>query len=79
MYGVNVGSQTSLANAQLDASTAIANAQTGAGASASNAAMSYAADQERNALQRYIADLEMKYKYGAGAKSSPMSMADLFG
>ena len=70
VYGTNVGADTSLSNAQTAANT-----------SAQNAALQYALNQQSNALQQYLTELELKYKYGnSGAGSvSALSMSDLFG
>jgi hypothetical protein len=92
VYGTNIGSQTSLANSLLGADTSLATAniganasltaaQLGANTSLSIAEMDLAANQANNSLKRYLAELELKYKYGGGGNNSlvALSMGDLFG
>jgi hypothetical protein len=67
VYGTNVGAETSRSNALLGANTSMAESQLGANTSRANANLSYQANQNNNALQKYLGELEMKYRYGGAA------------
>lgn len=64
----DVGSATSLTASQIAANT-----------STQNANLQYALGQQTNALEQYLKELELKYKYGGGSGVSAASMSSLFG
>jgi hypothetical protein len=73
VYGTNVGAETSRSNALLGANTSMAESQLGANTSRANANLSYQANQNNSALQKYLGELELKYKYGGTGTTGSQS------
>lgn len=73
MYGTNVGANTAKEQAKLGYSASVYGTQQQAQTAARQTAANVAMNASNQALQKYIAGLEMKYRYSAPAASSDES------